>query len=71
MDPHEYDAYIKDLPHAEARVMMALRESRYVNGWFPAHSSGSGDAVEHMLNELRREWGLPEKFNEDWWWNRS
>jgi hypothetical protein len=65
----EYENYMNHLPTTEARIMMALRESRYISDWFPPTSSGAGDMIEDLMDDLREEWGLPRR-NGDWWWNK-
>lgn len=55
-DDDEYDAFITQLPSAEERVMLALRESRYVTGFFPPYSSGATGMITDLLAELKEEW---------------
>ena len=56
MNHDEYSKWIDSLPTAEQRIMAVMRESRFVTDWFPAYSSGAGDLIEDMLDDLRREW---------------
>jgi hypothetical protein len=55
----DYDEYLRGLPTAEARLFLALRESRYVSYWFPPYSSGASDMIDAWLSELKREWEIP------------
>jgi len=54
-DDNEYDIYVRELPTARERVTAALRESRFVTGWFPPYSSGATDMIEKMLEDLEEE----------------
>ena len=56
MSDEEYDNWINTMPTAEERISAALRESRFVTGWFPAYSSGATDLIEQMLKDMKQEW---------------
>jgi hypothetical protein len=66
-----YDEWLASFSTAEDRIMMMCRESRHVMNWFPPYSSGAGDMIEDLMNDLRECWGLPRREVADWWWNRK
>lgn len=68
MNDGEYDAWIKAQPTTQRMIMSVLRESRYVSAWFPPYSSGAGDAIDLLIKDLRREWGLPVDEDKDYWY---
>ncbi|HEV2172157.1 MAG TPA: hypothetical protein VGR71_01255 [Nitrospira sp.] len=65
MNDEDYSKWIDGRPTAEARVESIMRESRFVTNWFPAYSSGAGDLIADLLDDLRTEWAneaaSPEK----------
>lgn len=63
MNDEDYSKWIDGRPTAEARVESIMRESRFVTAWFPAYSSGAGDLIADLLDDLRTEWAnaSPEK----------
>jgi hypothetical protein len=56
MNDAEYDVYINSIPSVKDKVMLIMRESRYVTGWFPPYSTGATDFIEDLLADLRAEW---------------
>jgi len=70
MTAKEYDEFIKSFDSIEQKIMMILRESRYIANWYPSYSSGAGDGIEYLMDELRTEWGLPEVGFGNWWWDK-
>ena len=63
----EYDDFMQDLPTVQLRVMYALRESRYIMNWFPPYSSGAGDSIDHLIKDLKAEWGVDYDDDKDSW----
>jgi hypothetical protein len=55
-NPDEYATRVNAFSTVQLRIEMMLRESRYITDQFPPYSSGAGDLVEHLLEELRVEW---------------
>ena len=67
MAPDEYDAWIRQQPSMQRQIMCALRESRYVAGFFPPYSSGAGDYIHDMIRALKDEWHVPYDPDKDEW----
>jgi hypothetical protein len=59
MDPDEFREHVgrlRDAGQAEDAIELILRTSPYVTDLFPPFSSGAGDLVENLMDELRAQW---------------